>query len=127
MGKPRVRRNRFVLGDAFVDATLLDGEFDEFFLRPIHDSRKRQHAAVKLLKSFDERYVKQLTEVHSRITVPVQLVWGDQDPFFPLAWAEEMVGTFPDARLAVIKGAGLFSHEERPAEVAAALLPVLTG
>ena len=31
--------------------------------------------------------------------------------------------TFPDARLEVIEGAGLFSHEERPAEVARALLP----
>lgn len=40
---------------------------------------------MKVLKSFDERCVKQLTEVHGRITVPVQLVWGDQDPFFPLA------------------------------------------
>ena len=54
-------------------------------------------------------------------------MWGDQDPFFPLAWAEEMVATFPDARLEVVKGAGLSSHEERPAEVARALLPVLTG
>jgi len=38
-----------------------------------------------------------------------------------------MVGSFPDARIAVVPGAGLYSHEERPAEVAAALLPVLTG
>jgi len=59
--------------------------------------------------------------------VPVQLVWGDQDPFFPVEWAVEMVATFPDARLDVVEGAGLFAHEERPAEVARALLPVLTG
>jgi pimeloyl-ACP methyl ester carboxylesterase len=39
--------------------------------------------------------------------------------------AEEMVGTFPDAHLAVVEDAGLFSHEERPVEVAQALLPVL--
>lgn len=57
----------------------------------------------------------------------MQLVWGDQDPFFPLSWARSMVGTFPDAQLAVVEGAGLFAHEERPAEVAQALLPVLTG
>ena len=38
-----------------------------------------------------------------------------------------MVDTFPDARLEVVKGAGLFSHEERPADVAQALLPVLVG
>ena len=55
---------------------------------------------IRLLRSFDAaRTCATLGEVHRRITVPVQLVWGDQDPFFPLPWAEEMVGTFPDARL----------------------------
>ena len=127
MGQRRLRRNPLVLGDAFADPDLLDGEFDEFFLRPIHDSHERQDAAVQLLRSFDERYVRQLADVHRRITVPVQLVWGERDPFFPVAWAREMVDTFPDANLEVIDGAGLFAHEERPSEVAAALLPTLTG
>ena len=36
-------------------------------------------------------------------------------------------GKDADARIAVIEGAGLFSHEERPADVAQALLPTLTG
>ena len=35
-GRPRLRRNRFVLGGAFADSSLLDGEFDEFFLQPLH-------------------------------------------------------------------------------------------
>ena len=126
-GKRRLRRNPLVLGDAFADSALLDGEFDEFFLQPLHDLPERQRAAVRVLRSFDVQYVHDLAAVHERITVPVQLVWGDQDPFFPLAWAEEMVETFPDARLEVVKGAGLFSHEERPADVAQALLPVLVG
>lgn len=125
--RPRLRRNRFVLGDAFADSALLDGEFDEFFLKPLRDLPERQRAAVRLLRSFDEQHVRDLPAVHRRITVPVQLVWGDEDPFFPLPWAEEMVGTFPEARLEVIKGAGLFCHEERPSEVAQALLPVLLG
>ncbi len=126
-GQRRVRRIPFVLGDAFADPSLLDGEFDEFFLRPLHELPDRRDAAVRVLRSFDERFVRDLAGLHRRITVPVQLVWGDQDPFFPLAWAQEMVGTFPDARLEVVAGAGLFSHEERPAEVAQALLPTLTG
>ena len=126
-GRPRLRRNRFVLGDAFADSSLLDGEFDEFFLRPLHDLPERRRAAVRVLRSFDQQHVRALAGLHRRIDVPVQLVWGDQDPFFPVAWAEDMVGTFPNARLEVIPGAGLFSHEERPAEVARALLPVLTG
>jgi pimeloyl-ACP methyl ester carboxylesterase len=126
-GRKRLRRNGFVLGDAFADRSLLDGEFDEFFLQPLHRSPEHRAAAIRLLRSFDLRYVRDLAEVHRRITAPVQLVWGDKDPFFPVEWAKEMVATFPDARIEVIEGAGLFSHEERPAEVAAALLPVLTG
>jgi len=123
----RLRRNKLVLGAAFADASLLDGEFDEFFLRPLHERPERRAAAVRLLRSWDMQHVRDLAEVHSRILVPVQLVWGDLDPFFPLEWAKEMVSTFPDARLDVIEGAGLFCHEERPAEVAQALLPLLAG
>jgi len=126
-GRPRLRRNRLVLGDAFADPSLLDGEFDEFFLQPLHRSRQHRDAAIRLLRSFDYQHVRDLGELHKRIDVPVQLVWGEQDRFFPVKWAKEMVGTFPDARLEIIAGAGLFAHEERPAEVAQALLPVLTA
>ena len=125
-GQPRLRRNPFILGDAFADASRLDGEFDEFFLRPLHEDPRRRDAAARLLRTFDERYVRELGDLHGRLDVPVQLVWGDQDPFFPIDQAREMVGTFPDAELTVIEGAGLFSHEERPAAVAQALLPTLT-
>ncbi len=124
-GKPRLRRNKFILGDAFVDRSLLDGEFDEFFLQPVANDKDRLDAGIKILRSFESRHVEELGALHRRIDVPVQLVWGEEDPFFPVQLAREMVDTFPDARLEVISGAGLFSHEERPAEVAAALLPVL--
>ena len=126
-GKPTLRRNKFILGDAFADRSLLDGEFDEFFLRPLHEQPARLEAAIKIMNSFDERYVLELGALHKKINVPVQLVWGDQDPFFPIERAREMVGTFPNARIHVVRGAGLFAHEERPQEVAEALLPTLVG
>ena len=116
-----------MLGGAFADSSLLDGEFDEFFLRPLHRSRPHRDAAVRLLRSFDRRHVDGLVATHRRIDVPVRLVWGDRDPFFPVDWATAMVATFPNADLRVIEGAGLFAHEERPGEVAEALLPALTG
>jgi haloalkane dehalogenase len=126
-GHPKLRRNEFVFGGAFADKSHLDGEFAEFFLDPLNKHPDYRRAAVKILRSFDTKYISELGAVHQRINVPVQLVWGDKDPFFPIGRAREMVSTFPDAQLVVIKGAGLFSHEERPAEVAEALLPVLTG
>ena len=50
---------------------------------------------MQLLRSFDERYVRELADLHRRITVPVQLVWGDQDPFFPVAWARRWSARSP--------------------------------
>lgn len=126
-GAHRIRRMRLVFGDAFVDRSLLEGEFDEFFFQPLHDIPARRDAAARLLKSFDMRHVSALTDIHRRLDVPVQLVWGDQDPFFPVARAREMVLEFPNASLDVLEGIGLFSHEEAPAAVADALLPTLTG
>ena len=124
-GQQTLRRNPFILGDAFADRDLLDGDFDSFFLAPLNQDPKKRRAAIRLLRSFDEAHVHQLAELHAAIDVPVQLVWGAEDPFFPVERAREMVDTFPDARLEVIEGAGLFSHEERPDEVAAALLRVV--
>jgi len=126
-GAHRIRRTRLVFGDAFVDRSLLEGEFDEFCFRPLHDIPANRNAATKLLKSFDMRHVTELTDIDRRIDVPVQLVWGDKDPFLPVARASAMVDQFPNAQLTVIEGAGLFSHEESPAAVAEALLPMLTG
>ncbi|MEM9515183.1 MAG: alpha/beta hydrolase [Actinomycetota bacterium] len=126
-GKPALRRNQFVLGGAFVDRSLLDGEFDEFFLEPLHNDAAYRAATMRLLKSFDKRYVSELGALHAKIDTPVQMVWGADDLFFPVDGAREMVSTFANAKLAVIDNAALFSHEERPAEVAAALLPTLAG
>lgn len=125
-GQPRLYRLRAVFGDAFADRSLLDDEFHEFFFRPLHEDPLRRNAAAALLRSFDMKDVTDLTDIHRRIDVPVQLVWGDRDPFFPVDRARAMIDTFPNARLEVIEGVGLFSQEEAPAEVAAALLPTLT-
>lgn len=124
-GRPRVYRSELVFGGAFADRSLLEGEFAEFFLKPLHADSAMRDAAAKLLRTFDMKHVSVLDEIHRRIDVPVQLVWGAKDPFFPVARARQMVETFPNAKLEIISDAGLFSHEERPAEVAQALLSTL--
>ncbi len=126
-GRRRVRSSKAVFGDAFADRSLLDGEFTEFFFDPLHNKPAHRSAAVRVLKSFDMSFVSRLTEIHPRIDVPVKLVWGDKDPFFPVERARAMVSEFPNATIDVIEGVGLFSHEEAPAQVADFLLPTLTG
>ena len=122
VGRRRFRRFPLVLGGAFVDNDLLDGEFDEFFLRPLHTDPVALAAGVRIVESFEQRFVTELVDLHRRIDVPVHLVWGRHDPFFPVDRARAHVADFADARLTVIDDASLFSHEERPAEVAAAIL-----
>ena len=127
VGQRWLRRSKLLLGDAFVDPSRLDGDFDRFFLQPLHRDRARLAAAIRILRSFDLDLVRQLGALHREIRVPVQMVWGDRDPFFPLPRAVEMAASFPDARLHVVAGGGLFVHEEHPEEVARALLPTLSA
>ncbi|MGH1492651.1 MAG: alpha/beta fold hydrolase [Acidimicrobiales bacterium] len=124
-GKPKIRARKLVFGDAFADRSLLEGEFAEFFFDPLHNNHIVRDSAVRLLRSFDMTHVTGLPAAHRQLDVPVKLVWGDRDPFFPVDRAKAMVSTFPNASIDVIEGAGLFSHEEAPAEVAASLLRTL--
>jgi pimeloyl-ACP methyl ester carboxylesterase len=63
----------------------------------------------------------------TRLTMPVQLIWGADDPTFPVALARAMVGQFPNARLAEIAGARLLVHEEKPDGVARLALDFLAA
>ncbi|RNL61026.1 alpha/beta fold hydrolase [Nocardioides marmoriginsengisoli] len=122
----RLRRHGLILGDSFDDRSRLDGEFAEFFLRPLHEDADRRWAAGELLRNFGHDALAALPELHRRIEVPVQLVYGGRDRFFPHTAAQEMTRTFGGtADLHVVERGRLFTHEEFAAETAAALLPVL--
>ena len=69
--------------------------------------------------------VDDLAKAHARLTMPVELIWGADDPTFPVAQARHMVMQFPDARLVEIPGARLLVHEEKPADVVRAVLGFL--
>jgi pimeloyl-ACP methyl ester carboxylesterase len=50
------------------------------------------------------------------LKIPVQLIWGSNDPLFPLEHATRAHGLIHDCRLAVIEGAGHTPQAERPEE-----------
>lgn len=128
LGRPWLRRAKPVLGDSFHDRSLLDGEFDEFFLRPLVTDPARLWAAGQFARSFDLGALDDLAGLHRRIAVPVALVYGARNRFFPLAWTREMAAGFAGpVSLHVVANGRLFNHEEFPGEVASALVPVLHG
>jgi pimeloyl-ACP methyl ester carboxylesterase len=60
-----------------------------------------------------------LAEGHRQLPGPVLLIWGEEDPFFPIEDARAMIPQFKNCRgLVPISGAKLLPHEERPEAVA---------
>lgn len=126
--RPALRRRRLVLGDCFTDRSLLDGDFADFFLTPLKDDPERRWAAGEFARTFDLGALRALEAVHARMTAPVQLVWGADDPFFPVRWTEEMMSGFAGpVTLHVVPRGKLFVHEEFPEQTAAAMLDTLVG
>jgi haloalkane dehalogenase len=123
-----VRRSPLGYGGCFADPTFLDGDFHELMIAPLLASSERWGRQVALLRGLDVSIVKKLPEVHARITAPVQLVWGAEDPMFPLEHAKAMLSQFPGgATLAEIPGGKCFVHDENPAAFAAHAKPFLSA
>lgn len=125
-GRPRLRRNMFVGGDLFADRDLIGGEFDEFFLRPLREDADRRWAMGQLAKNFEMDTFGELEGFHRKMTQPVSLVWGEDDPFFPVERTRAMMPQFPgEVTLEVVPHAKLFVHEEFPEPSAHALLSAI--
>lgn len=62
----------------------------------------------------------------SEITAPVDLIWGESDKLFSIAYARRMLAQLPAARLTTIPGCGHVPQQECPARFASALSDVLT-
>lgn len=118
-------RSGMGFGGCFVDLDLLEGDFHEHVIQPLLQSVPRMEGMARYLCGLKWGPVDALAEGHSRITMPVQLIWGADDPTFPIAYARRMVQQLPDARLVEIPGARLLVHEEKPADVARAALDFL--
>lgn len=69
------------------------------------------------LRELDSRYAFAEPTL-SQLDVPVLVVWGERDPFFPLPQAERTVAVARHGRLAVYDGARHFLPGERPMQLA---------
>ena len=55
------------------------------------------------------------TDLFDRINAPIQLIWGEKDPWESLSEAEEWKKKFSNIkRLDIINGAGHCPHDEEP-------------
>lgn len=76
------------------------------------------------LRELRERYAP-IAELLARVRVPTKVLWGDRDPFFPIAQAKRTGALIPGAEVSILPGAGHFLPDERPAAVAEAVAAVV--
>ena len=118
-------RSGMGFGGCFVDMRLIEGDFARHVIQPLLQSSRRMEGLSSYLRGAMWGPVDALAQDHARLTMPVQLIWGADDPTFPIDLARAMVRQLPDARLVEIPGARLLVHEEKPDDVARAALAFL--
>jgi pimeloyl-ACP methyl ester carboxylesterase len=104
---------------------LIEGDFHAHVVEPLRGSPLRMDGIRRYLRGATWGPVDALERDHARLGMPVLLIWGADDPTFPVELARAMVPQFPDARLAAVSGARLLVHEEKPAAVARLVLDFL--
>jgi pimeloyl-ACP methyl ester carboxylesterase len=82
---------------------------------------------MALAGAADSRFTMELVEPLRRSTVPKLLVWGEDDEFQPVSYAERFASEMPGCRLVRIPGAGHIPMENDPDAVAAALAEFTAG
>ena len=93
------------------------------YTKPVIDSQKKAIGAFKYLKGIDWVLVDAFKNLHGSIKARTLFLWGEDDRTFPLKLARQMVYQFnSETQFITIKKASLLPHEERPDEVAQAIL-----
>ena len=112
-----LRKSPLLYGSCFDDPSHADGEFAEMFIEPGLRNPKIAKLQFEMVNNFDFDLIHSMGERQRDIRCPVQLIWGKDDPWFPLSGAVAMQKDLDHCELEVLDGK-LFVHEERPDEFA---------
>ncbi len=86
----------------------------------------RRRGQLELYRSGDFGQLAAYEGCLARLGVPALLLWGENDPFAPLAAARRFQAEIPGAELEVLEGAGHFLVDDAPARYAEQLVGFLT-
>ncbi len=102
-----------------------DSAIAEYWKCFADEDRRRGH--LELYRSGDFEKLAPYEGRLASLGVPVLLLWGENDPFAPVAGAHRFMREIPEARLEVIEDAGHFVFDEEPERCARAIVDFLSG
>jgi haloalkane dehalogenase len=101
-----------------------DADAREYF-KAYADERRRR-GQLELYRSGDFGKLASYEGCLAALGVPTLLLWGEDDPFAPVASAHRFQREIPGAELAIVEGAGHFVVEDAPEQYAELLVGFLT-
>jgi pimeloyl-ACP methyl ester carboxylesterase len=105
-------------------ATGADGARDlvRHALMDLGSNGNRIRSWAKAARRWPRGAQRDLLDAYPGFDFPVLLLWADEDPFHPLAIAEEALDLLPDAQLRVLKRTGFLVAYDDPVGLARELL-----
>lgn len=94
------------------------------FLEKLPDRRGRywtKRIFLESLRHLQTRY-EPIEQTLPSIRCPAAVIWGDSDPFFPVAAGERTAAGIPGATFHLLSGCGHFIPQERPHALVSAVL-----
>ena len=102
-----------ILEKAYPSGNNIDEELIEILYQPSQRENSKE-AFRGFINLFDDYLA---TDLFEKINVPIQLIWGEKDPWESLIEAKEWKNNYQNIkRLDVIKNAGHCPHDEKPTE-----------
>jgi pimeloyl-ACP methyl ester carboxylesterase len=113
------RRSSLAFGGCFHDAARIEGDFRTRFVDPLVAGNGRMDGAMRFLREMKFARLDEFERLHAELRMPTLLVWGADDPTFPVARARDMLPQFGNvAGFQPVAEAKLFVQEEQPQTVA---------
>lgn len=84
-----------------------------------------QAAFYRQIAQMDQRHTDEVQDLYPQIRCPVQLLWGEEDGWIPIARGRELAGMIPGARFIPVPASGHLLQEDAPEAIVAALLDFL--
>jgi pimeloyl-ACP methyl ester carboxylesterase len=105
---------RRVLGTAYPSGDGVDDQLVQLLLTPA-----RSPGADESFRGFINLFRDRLApDMLAELTLPVRLLWGEEDPWEPVEEARRWAKTFPAVRdLRILPGLGHCPHDEDPSQV----------
>lgn len=97
--------------------TLMSGDVLQAYLAPHQSTLGRVSFFEHQVRRYDSKYTEEISDKLTQLTMPVRILWGEEDQWQPLHYAKRLSNAIPNADLVVVPEAGHFLMEDAPERV----------